>query len=1295
MREQALAGEQRHRSPRRELTVLVTAPSGVVDRIAGLVRSEIEQVYTASSIADAVARVETTSIDCIVSDLELNDGGVISLLQAIQTGSPVLGPKSQADGTHSRGVGMDSSEGRGRPGADPPPVVVWTADGSEAAASEVVGAGVTDYVPRRDDDVVDSAVIAGRIRQAVNREGGDARVTDHQLVRDLHDRLSKAETIDAGLHTVLTDVCESTDWAYGELWVPNSGRDKLVHAKSYTLDERYEEFVDITRTTTFQKGEGLPGRVWATRDSEWIHDVSELPPDRYIRTEVAERSDFKAAFGVPVRANGRVEAVLAYYLTERRQPDDCLRTIVEPIAAGFGRLVAVKQLESEAQSIEIGPDAGDVHDWHRAAGLDVFADHPDTSTWFSTVDPFEIVHTGPDLDAVLGHPADRIRGDPGRVLAIVHPDDRDHVQRVWENRRDAYSIEYRMRTDDGDVHWIEERGSPLEGEGDPEYFLSVVEDVTDRKARETAGELARTFVERSPDECYVIEPDTASLLEVNETASRNLGYEREALLSMSFLDVVPELTDGRWERIEGSIRGHGSETVETVHRREDGSTYPVELRLTHVPVRRGSDRIVAIGRDRTEREERETILEGVRTRYRTLLAASPHPIVVSDAESGEIVDANEATARLSGRQREELIGGHRTELHPEDDRDRYRDLYGRAAREELTVSQFPDGTSLSLISADGNRVPVSASFETVSTHDRTLVYGIFRDVSAYAQFEETVATVRTVATDLGRVETPSEVARLLVDAVGEVLDLPEAVAYRYDDRAGVLLPEAATDELAVDELSPVSPGESVVWRAFVDEGTRYPSETGAADATLPAAAGRHGQLVVPLGSHGAVVVGERDRRGYDDYAIEFVELLCTVAEDALTRIERTETLQDRDAESIRQGRRLEHVERLTDVLRSVVDAVIGTRSREGISRSLCASLLSLDHVDCAWIAAPNPETDELRVTAEAGAPEPYLESLPLYLGTDSRLPAVRAMREREPVTEDAVASELQTEKWRQTALLYEFRSITSVPLVHDDVLYGVLTVEGAESNQTDETTLSVLSQLGALVGYAYAMADRRDALLEDETVALTFDITGATDVFVDLARHFETEVRLENVSARAEKGYLVHFTVETDDPDSIVTYLTDSPTVRTARVISDGGEPLIEAMIVGECIPTTVASLGANVHGVTVSDSSCRVHLSIPQDRDRGTFINHLEERYPEVELTAYRGSSTPSPSPDLTLDRQLSVRQREILNAAYYGGFFEQPRKSTGKEIAESLGISQPAFSKQLRLIQKKLLESRYDRFS
>ena len=141
--------------------------------------------------------------------------------------------------------------------------------------------------------------------------------------------------------------------------------------------------------------------------------------------------------------------------------------------------------------------------------------------------------------------------------------------------------------------------------------------------------------------------------------------------------------------------------------------------------------ITALGvvQDITDRKEREREVEASQKWLRALLRAAPDPIFVADVDTGEIIEANSAAETLRNQPREEIIGLHQTELHPQEDEDAYRRLFENAAKEGWTRRQFPDGTQIYAVRDDGTRLPVEISVETVEHADRNVIFGIFRDIS--------------------------------------------------------------------------------------------------------------------------------------------------------------------------------------------------------------------------------------------------------------------------------------------------------------------------------------------------------------------------------------------------------------------------------------------------------------------------------------------------------------------------------------------------------------------------------------
>ena len=105
-----------------------------------------------------------------------------------------------------------------------------------------------------------------------------------------------------------------------------------------------------------------------------------------------------------------------------------------------------------------------------------------------------------------------------------------------------------------------------------------------RRERRQAVDLATRFskiLENSSDEIYIFDGSSLHFVQANSGALRNLGYTMEELARMTPLDLMPELSDAHLaDLLQPLRRGSAEQQVfETVHRRKNGSIYPVEVRL--------------------------------------------------------------------------------------------------------------------------------------------------------------------------------------------------------------------------------------------------------------------------------------------------------------------------------------------------------------------------------------------------------------------------------------------------------------------------------------------------------------------------------------------------------------------------------------------------------------------------------------------------------------------------------------------------------------------------------------------
>ena len=118
----------------------------------------------------------------------------------------------------------------------------------------------------------------------------------------------------------------------------------------------------------------------------------------------------------------------------------------------------------------------------------------------------------------------------------------------------------------------------------------------------------RLLVENAADGFFLNDQD-GNILDVNQRACEHLGYSRDELLKMSVFDfeVAFKPEDHHEQVWNCSPAADYPINVDGIHRRKDGSTYPVEIRLNCLETG-GKRFIMAVSRDVTERKAAEAAL---------------------------------------------------------------------------------------------------------------------------------------------------------------------------------------------------------------------------------------------------------------------------------------------------------------------------------------------------------------------------------------------------------------------------------------------------------------------------------------------------------------------------------------------------------------------------------------------------------------------------------------------------------------------------------------------------------------
>ncbi len=185
---------------------------------------------------------------------------------------------------------------------------------------------------------------------------------------------------------------------------------------------------------------------------------------------------------------------------------------------------------------------------------------------------------------IIGLPPDSSDLNMDLFLESIHPDDKGYIEQSINaslSSREPLGVEFRILSPRGE-RFIDMRGEVIYGDAkEPLVMKGTIQDITEiKRAQQHEVRLGRIF-NNSSNEIYVFDADTFRFVEVNEGGLRNLGYTSDEIKKITALDIKPDLTPQQFDEILQPLLEHKQEQVrfETLHRRKDGSTYPVEVRL--------------------------------------------------------------------------------------------------------------------------------------------------------------------------------------------------------------------------------------------------------------------------------------------------------------------------------------------------------------------------------------------------------------------------------------------------------------------------------------------------------------------------------------------------------------------------------------------------------------------------------------------------------------------------------------------------------------------------------------------
>ena len=261
----------------------------------------------------------------------------------------------------------------------------------------------------------------------------------------------------------------------------------------------------------------------------------------------------------------------------------------------------------------------------------------------------EILDCNPAATEMFGYARDEMVGSDVRMLHVDEDAQSDFCRHLFSavaEKGYLQQFEFRLKRKDGTAFTSSHSVTPLlDGKGQRAGWVSLVQDITDRKRAEEELALFKHSIDVHYDGAYWT--DTGNrIIYVNEAGCKALGYEREELLGKPMDAVIPAATPETLNGVWLSLRSRGFFSLETVHRRKDGTEFPVEIVITYVQSA-GKEFACGLARDITDRKRVEEALRESEQFNRE---------VIANAQEGVVVYNREFRYQVWNRFMEELTG---------------------------------------------------------------------------------------------------------------------------------------------------------------------------------------------------------------------------------------------------------------------------------------------------------------------------------------------------------------------------------------------------------------------------------------------------------------------------------------------------------------------------------------------------------------------------------------------------------------------------------------------------------------
>lgn len=627
-------------------------------------------------------------------------------------------------------------------------------------------------------------------------------------------------------------------------------------------------------------------------------------------------------------------------------------------------------------------------------------------------------------------------------------------------------------------------------------------------------------------------------------------------------------------------------------------------------------------------------------------------------------------------------------FQPEDG-NQLQEVYQQPIEEELDNREYQ-------IQVNGQPKWIEISSKNIRNDSGTIVsvVGNVKEVTEKVKERQNAEIINQTLQDLSNIASSStgceEVINTVAGCVDEIFEPDSISAHIFTDDGPFKFVEC-TDN-ATDTVVEIEPENGVFWDIFSSNEIQIIDQEVVPSTQLPDEKRSDRILTVPVGNRGLILAFLSNNLEIKEETIESFKPIILTAIETLDRLNKMNMLQQQKADLEEGLNKLEREKSLNQLIRSLIEQIIDAETTEKFLGLSCETLSKYNGFDGVWISKTEPNTNQIVPIAQSPHVKNYLNEVSQSLDSRITEPTIQAVDSQSVVGPINITECLSDGQWAAIAVKYGYQSVISTPIEYNKLTYGALTIVSRNTNTFTENIASLIHEIAILLGFGLYNIERQSALSSDGYQNVEYELEiESSDPVAKLSNHLSHEVRIYNLSKNTSNSTIFHCEIPGANSDDLKT-VTDN--IEEVYNINNIINELYEVNIISPSIATKVMKINSVFQEMVTSNNKTKLIISSNSNINQAKITQHLNELFNDASMKA----KTEVPISDdiswpIILANVLSDQQETILRTAYYTGYFDEKRKRTGGEIAESIGIAQPTFSNRLRAAQRNLFAAIWEK--